>query len=57
MQRFAGVGVYVNELSHDEGEDRFRAAYGANYDRLVQLKDQYDPTNVFRLNPNIRPTG
>jgi FAD/FMN-containing dehydrogenase len=56
MQRFAGVGVYVNELSHDEGEDRFRAAYGANYDRLVRLKNQYDPTNMFRLNPNTRPT-
>jgi hypothetical protein len=56
MQRFAGVGVYVNELGHDEGEDRFRAAYGANYDRLVRLKNQYDPINFFRLNPNVRPT-
>jgi FAD/FMN-containing dehydrogenase len=56
MQPFATVGVYVNELGYDEGEDRFRAAYGANYDRLVQLKNRYDPTNVFRLNPNIRPT-
>jgi FAD/FMN-containing dehydrogenase len=56
MRPFATAGVYVNELSHDEGEDRVRAAYGANYDRLVQLKNRYDPTNVFRLNPNIRPT-
>jgi FAD/FMN-containing dehydrogenase len=56
MQRFAG-GVYVNELGYDEGEDRFRAAYGANYARLVQVKNQYDPTNFFRLNPNIRPTA
>jgi len=53
--RFAGVGVYVNELGYDDGEDRFRAAYGANYDRLVRLKNTYDPTNFFRLNPNIRP--
>lgn len=57
MQRFAGVGVYVNELAYDEGEDRFRAAYGANYERLVHLKKQYDPTNFFRLNPNIAPTA
>ena len=56
MQPFAAAGVYANELDHDEGEERFRAAYGANYDRLVRLKNRYDPTNVFRLNPNIRPT-
>jgi FAD/FMN-containing dehydrogenase len=54
--RFAGVGVYVNELGSDDGEDRFRAAYGANYDRLVRLKNTYDPSNFFHLNPNIRPT-
>jgi len=56
MQPFSSVAVYVNELGYDEGEDRFRAAYGANYDRLVQLKNRYDPTNLFRLNPNVRPT-
>ena len=42
MQPFALDGVYVNNLG-DEGEDRVRAAYGANYDRLVALKRQYDP--------------
>lgn len=56
MQPFSSAGVYVNELGYDEGEERFRAAYGANYDRLVQLKNRYDPTNLFRLNPNVRPT-
>jgi FAD/FMN-containing dehydrogenase len=53
--RFAGVGVYVNELDQDDGEERYRAAYGVNYDRLVALKNTYDPTNFFQLNPNIKP--
>ncbi len=48
-------GVYVNYLGH-EGEDRIRAAYGANYERLVALKNQYDPLNLFRCNQNIKPT-
>lgn len=50
-------GTYVNFLSA-EGEDRARAAYReTSYDRLVALKDRYDPTNLFRLNHNIRPSG
>jgi FAD/FMN-containing dehydrogenase len=56
-RRFAGIGVYVNELDQDDGEDRYRAAYGVNYERLVALKNTYDPTNFFRLNPNIKPTA
>jgi len=47
--------VYVNYLE-DEGNERVRAAYGPNYDRLVTLKNKYDPTNFFRLNQNIKPT-
>ena len=50
---FATGGVYVNFLTQ-EG-DRIRAAYGGNYDRLVRLKSRYDPTNLFRVNQNIRP--
>jgi FAD/FMN-containing dehydrogenase len=49
-------GTYVNFLSN-EGEQRVRAAYGDKYERLVALKDAYDPTNVFRLNQNIAPSA
>ena len=54
MQQFTSEGVYVNFLG-DEGPDRVRAAYGANYERLATLKKKYDPDNVFRLNQNIQP--
>jgi FAD/FMN-containing dehydrogenase len=49
-------GVYVNYLSN-EGEDRVRAAYGANYERLTALKNEYDPANLFCWNQNIRPSS
>jgi FAD/FMN-containing dehydrogenase len=55
MQPFASGGVYVNNLGN-EGEERIKAAYGTNYERLVSLKNKYDPTNLFRFNQNIRPT-
>jgi FAD/FMN-containing dehydrogenase len=53
---YATGGVYVNFLTQDE-VDRIPAAYGPNYDRLVQLKSKYDPKNVFRLNQNIKPVA
>ena len=48
-------GAYVNFMQADEGQDRVRAAYGDNYDRLVEVKRRYDPENLFRVNQNIRP--
>ena len=55
MRPYLEQGVYVNNLG-DEGEERIRAAYGPNYERLVALKNKYDPTNFFRVNQNIKPT-
>jgi FAD/FMN-containing dehydrogenase len=55
MQPHAGGRVYLNFLG-DEGEDRVRQAYGTeHYERLVEIKRKYDPTNRFRLNQNIEP--
>jgi len=56
LQPFSEQGVYVNNLGV-EGDDRVRSAYGENYERLVALKNAYDPTNFFRLNQNINPLG
>ena len=50
-------GFYVNELAPDESERRIRANYGAHYDRLVDLKSKYDPSNLFRMNANVKPRG
>jgi len=51
---YANGGVYVNFLTADES-GRVKNAYGPNYDRLVRVKRQYDPENLFRLNQNISP--
>jgi hypothetical protein len=47
--------AYSNYLS-DEGETQVREAYGPNYQRLVALKNKYDPANLFRMNHNIKPS-
>jgi hypothetical protein len=54
LQPFAH-GVYVNQLG-DTSDQLVRAAYGPNYDRLVEIKKKYDPGNVLRLNQNIKPS-
>ena len=48
-------GVYVNYADEDES-GRTGAAYGANYDRLVEVKNRWDPDNLFRMNMNVVPT-
>ncbi len=54
---FAISGVYLNLLGNEgEGLMRVQASYGDNYDRLVALKNRYDPANFFHLNQNIKPT-
>jgi len=55
MRPFLAEAVYVNYLG-EEGQERVRTAYGAKYERLVALKDKYDPTNFFRSNQNIKPS-
>lgn len=53
-QPYATGGVYVNFMPEDEA-DRVGNAYGGNHDRLVEIKSEYDPTNLFRVNHNIQP--
>jgi FAD/FMN-containing dehydrogenase len=57
MKPFADRAVYVNALddAQEAGERPVREAYGANYERLRELKKKYDPTNLFRQNSNIKP--
>lgn len=51
---YSAGGAYVNFMM-DEGQDRVRATYGDNYDRLARVKGVYDPDNVLRINQNILP--
>ncbi|MGW4486083.1 FAD-binding oxidoreductase [Amycolatopsis sp. NPDC004368] len=49
-------GAYVNFMM-EEGDDRVKTAYRGNYERLAQVKNRYDPQNLFHVNQNIRPSG
>ena len=57
LQPFMGAGRYMNYMGDDEEGEASAAAYGPNYRRLQQIKAQYDPTNFFRMNQNIRPAA
>lgn len=48
-------GGYLLNFLDEENPDTVRAAFGANYARLVELKSKYDPANFFRLNQNVAP--
>jgi FAD/FMN-containing dehydrogenase len=54
LHPYSAGGAYVNFMM-DEGQERIRATYGDNFERLVSIKNEYDPTNLFRVNQNIRP--
>jgi berberine-like enzyme len=55
VRPFSTGGTYINFQTADEGDDRIHATYGANFERLVEIKRKYDPDNLFRANRNIRP--
>jgi FAD/FMN-containing dehydrogenase len=55
LHPYSAGGAYVNFMMDDEGQERIRATYGDNFERLVEIKNEYDPTNLFRVNQNIRP--
>jgi FAD/FMN-containing dehydrogenase len=54
LHPYSAGGAYINFMM-EEGEDRIRATYGKNYDRLAKIKKRYDPANFFRVNQNIKP--
>jgi FAD/FMN-containing dehydrogenase len=58
MRPFSRGGLYLNFPGFgEEKEAMLRDAYGSNYDRLVALKTQFDPANLFRMNLNIPPAA
>jgi len=54
LHSYSAGGAYVNFMM-DEGQERVQASFRDNYDRLARIKSKYDPTNLFRVNQNIRP--
>jgi FAD/FMN-containing dehydrogenase len=55
VRPFSTGGNYLNFQTADEDVERIRATYGTNLDRLVEMKERYDPNNLFRRNRNIHP--
>jgi len=54
LHPYSAGGAYVNMMM-DEGQDRVKASYRGNYDRLVEVKRSYDPDNFFHINQNVAP--
>ncbi|MBZ5544577.1 MAG: BBE domain-containing protein, partial [Acidobacteriia bacterium] len=54
LHPYSAGGAYVNFMM-EEGQERVKAAFRENYDRLAAIKKKYDPSNFFRVNQNIRP--
>ena len=54
LHPYSAGGAYVNFMM-EEGHERVQATYRENYDRLVAIKEKYDPNNLFRVNQNIEP--
>ena len=55
LHPYSAGGAYINFMM-EEGDDRIRATYGKNYERLTKVKKRYDPKNLFRVNQNIKPS-
>jgi len=56
LHPYSSGGAYLNFIMN-EGQDRVKASYKHNYNRLVKIKKKYDPNNFFRVNQNISPNG
>jgi FAD/FMN-containing dehydrogenase len=56
LHPYSSGGAYINFMM-DEGQERVQASFRDNYDRLAAIKAKYDPTNLFRVNQNIRPAS
>jgi FAD/FMN-containing dehydrogenase len=56
LHEYSAGGAYVNMMM-DEGQERVKASYRDNYDKLARIKATYDPENLFRINQNIRPAA
>ncbi|HEX6927253.1 MAG TPA: FAD-binding oxidoreductase [Longimicrobiaceae bacterium] len=55
VRPFSTGRTYINFQTADEGDERIRATYGSNFERLLALKEKYDPDNIFRSNRNVTP--
>ena len=55
LHPYSAGGAYSNFMMDDEGQERVKASYKHNYNRLVEIKKKYDPNNFFRVNQNIKP--